>query len=308
MNPFEQMGIGTARPQQQAGGQSVGSILGQITQGATVQGARIVIGGVEKMGKTTLACSSSRPLLVQLEMGGAAMTVPKTPILTDFAQVMGLLREIRSEAQAGRCQFRTLVFDTGTALERLIDMAAIAADPASQTKKMTLETAHGGYGKGYGFANNLFADFTNLCDELAMYGGINIIVTCHVFASKVIDPVHGEFDQWDLLLHSPKNARTYGKREMITQWADLVGFLYEPVFISKGDGEQLAKATSLGRGRVLGVTRTPGYVAGNRYGIVGEIPIPDPNVVAGPQGCGWNHVAHAIFNARGIDLYNRDAF
>jgi hypothetical protein len=97
-------------------------------------------------------------------------------------------------------------------------------------------------------------------------------------------------------LHSPKNQKNYGKREMVTQWADLVGFLHEPLFITKG--QTLNQASSMNQGRVLAVDRTPGYVAGNRYGMTGTIPIPRVN--------GWNAVAHAIHAASGIDIFNRD--
>jgi hypothetical protein len=291
-NPF---GLSPQIVQQQ---QPVGSMLGSVTQGIQQTGQRIVIAGVEKIGKTTMACSSPRPLLVPLEMGYAAMTVPKTRVPQSFAEVMGLIAEVKAAAQRGQFPGQTLVFDTGTALERLIDLQTIADDPTSQQKKLTMETAHGAYGKAYAYSNMLFDRMLKALDELAIFGGINIVITAHVFASRGIDPIHGEFDTWDLLLHSPKNQKTHGKREMLTQWADLVGFLYEPIFITKGEGETLARGTSKNQGRVIGVSRTPGYVAGNRYGLNGEIPIPPIN--------GWNYLADAIYNRSGIDVYNRD--
>jgi hypothetical protein len=299
-NPFGNIPLGQKPASPQGPG---GSMLAGITHGPTRTGQRIVISGVEKVGKTTLACSASRVLLIPLEIGFAAQNVAKTPMPTSFEQVIALLNEIRTEAQAGRFVYHTLVFDTATALERLIHDEVLRRDPAylnKNAKALTMETALGGYGKAYQFANERFDDFTKLCDELAIYGGINIVITCHVFAAKVVDPAYGEYDTWDLLLHSPKNQKNYGKREMITQWADMVGFLHEPLFVSKTEGEQLARATSMNRGRVLAVDRQPGYVAGNRYGIGGVIPIPPQN--------GWNSLADAIYNASNgnIDIYNRD--
>lgn len=289
------------QPRQPTGPAAGGSILGRVTSGRPTQGARIVIGGQEKQGKTTLGADAPRAMLVQLEVGGAVVSIPKTPLLGSFGEVMQFMDEVKAEAQAGRFEVKTLVFDTATALEMRINDATVAADNKG---KQSMETAHGGYGKAYAYANNLFDDFLKACDELAIFGGINIVLTCHVFAAKQIDPAFGEYDQWDLLLHSPKNNKTYGKREMITQWADLVGFLHEPMFITKGEGEQLSRGQSKNLGRVLGVSRTPGYVAGNRYGMTGEIPIPDPN--RSGYGTAWNALADAIFKASGIDLYNRD--
>ncbi len=162
-----------------------------------------------------------------------------------------------------------------------------------------MEAALGGYGKAYQYANELFANFLAKCDLLALRGNINILLTCHVFAAKVVDPTAGEYDTWDLLLHSPKNQKTYGKREMLTQWADVIGFLHEPIFVTESDKKGgMNRGVSAGQGRVLAVNRTPGYVAGNRFGVVKDIPI--------PREQGWNHLAQAVYETSGFDCFNRD--
>ncbi len=277
------------------------AILDSVQSGSKPAGARIVISGVEKIGKTTLACNSPRALLIPLEMGFGAMTVPRTKLIESFDEVQRLMDEITVQAQRGQFAPKTLVFDTATALEQKIHDAVLRSDPAymaKNAKALTMEAALGGYGKAYSFSNELFGKFLSKCDELAFHGGINIVVTCHVFAAKVVDPAYGEYDTWDLLLHSPKNQKNYGKREMITQWADMVGFLHEPLFVTKGDN--MNQAMSANQGRVLSVDRTPGYVAGNRYGLTGSIPVPALN--------GWNYIAQPIYDAtRGaVDLFNRD--
>ncbi len=312
-NPFANIPLGGDNNTAQFGGMGAAksdalagtSFLAQTTFGLSEMGQRIVVSGVEKVGKTTFCCMAPRPLLVPLEIGYAAMPVAKTPMLGSYNDVMGLLKEVKSACMAGTFPHTSLVFDSASALERLIHDAVLRRDPkysAKNAQALTMEAALGGYGKAYQYANELFDDFTKACDELALHGRINIIITCHVFAAKVIDPAYGEYDTWDLLLHSPKNQKNYGKREMITQWADMVGFLHEPLFVQKADGEQLARATSMNRGRVIAVDRQPGYVAGNRYGINGVIPVPPP-----PE-LGWNALANAIYNAsRGaIDVFNRD--
>ena len=49
----------------------------------------------------------------------------------------------------------------------------------------------------------------------------------------------------------------------------------------------------------MGLNRTPSYTAGNRFGMTGELPI--------PQEQGWNHFAHALYQTtRGtVDVYTR---
>lgn len=276
------------------------SILAAVAPaGVSTTGIRMVLGGVEKVGKTTLSCNAPRALLVPLEMGYATMRVNKTPMLEHFNHVMDLLDEIIASCQAGQFPYKTLVIDSATALERMIHQSVIELDPnhgKGNKKAVTMESALGGYGKAYTYANELFGNFLAKCDSLAVYGGINIILTCHVFAAQVIDPTVGEYNTWDLLLHSPKNQKTYGKREMVTQWADIVGFLHEPVFIT--EGKNMNMGVSANQGRILGISRQPGYVAGNRYNMVSPISIPHVN--------GWNTLAHEIYTASGIDVYNRD--
>jgi hypothetical protein len=276
------------------------SILGGISSGVARTGLRILIAGQEKLGKTTLCSFAPGALLIPLEVGFAGVSIAKTQKLDTLAQVHSLLDEITHYAQRGQFPFKTLVFDSATALERMIHDAVIERDPLyrpGSKKVITMESCHGGYGKGYNLANEDLDALLTKFDNLAVYGGLNIVLTCHVFSSKVMDPTAGEYDSWDLLLHSPKNQKTYGKRERLTQWADIIGFLYEPVYVSKTDN--LSKAMSQNKGRVLGLSRTPGYTAGNRFGIVGEVAIPAP-----PQN-GWNALAHAVYSQTGIDIYNR---
>ena len=274
------------------------SLLQQITQGTTSHGLRIVIAGVEKIGKTTLACGAPAALLMPLEVGFSGVSVAKLPMLQSWEETQQAMAEILAAAKQPGFPFKTLVIDSSTALERQIHDAVLRSDPSwakGNKKAMTMESALGGYGKAYQYANELFVQFLAQLDQLAVHAHMNIIFTCHVFAAKMMDPASGEYDSWDLLLHSPKNQKTYGKREIITQWADIVGFLHEPMFVSKADG--MSKGVSQNKGRVLGISRTPAYVAGNRYGMQGEVSI-------APQQ-GWNYLAQALYNASGIDAFTR---
>lgn len=274
-------------------------ILDSVSHSSAATGIRAVITGVEGVGKTTLACNAPRALLVPLEVGFSGVKINKVPMLEHYEHVIMLLDEIATQAQQGTFPYQSLVFDSATALERLIHQAVLESDPTyvkGNKKAVTMESALGGYGKAYTYANELFGNFLTKCDQLSVYYGINIILTCHVFAAKVIDPASGEYDSWDILLHSPKNQKTYGKREMLTQWADVIGFLHEPMYIT--EGKSMNKGVSANQGRVLAICRTPGYVAKNRFGVVNTISLPKEN--------GWNYLADAIYQANGFDVYNRD--
>jgi hypothetical protein len=275
------------------------SILSAVSSSAGNTGIRVVLAGVEKVGKTTLATNAPRPLLIPLETGYSGVVVNKVPMLERLEFVMQLLDEIEVQCQQGIFPYKTLVFDSGTALERLIHTSVLESDPsfvAGNKKAATMESALGGFGRAYTYANQLFDIFLKKCDVLAVQHGLNIVITCHVFSAKIVDPTVGEYDCWDLLLHSPKNQKTYGKREAITQWADVIGFLHEPMFII--EGTKINKGVSANKGRILSTNRTPAYVAGNRFGITTDIPL--------PKDGGWNHLANAIYVSSGVDVFNRD--
>jgi len=278
------------------------TFLTNISQGPTDKGQRFVISAVEKTGKTTLAAGAPRVLLVPLEMGDGTVRCHKTPLLTSWLEVEALMAEIKTAVMQGNFPFKTIAFDTATALERMIHDYVLTTDPKwakGNRAAITMESALGGYGKAYLLANEKFEQFLRWCDELAIYGKINIVITVHATPVKVLDPAHGEYETWDLLLHSPKSQGKYGKREILTQWADFVGFLHEPMFVVKaGEGERMNRAVSANQGRQIAVDRTPQWVAGNRYGLTGMIAIPPVN--------GWNNIAQAIHTATGIDVFNRD--
>lgn len=278
------------------------NFLSQVKQTNQLTGGiRVVIAGVEGIGKTTFGCHAPRVLHIPFETGFKPIKTAETPLITTFDDTISFLDEIIVSCKNKKFIYKSLLFDSASAFERIIHDKVVRMDPQyspGNKKTVTMDSALGGYGKAFMFANDLFGNFLAKCDELVIYGGLNIILTCHVFANKVIDPQFGEYDSWDLLLHSPKNNKSYGKREMLTQWADIVGFLHEPLFITKTKDSEVAMGVSKNQGRILGVERIPAYVAKNRFGIKGEIAVPKEQ--------SWNYLADAIYKSCGLNVYNMD--
>ena len=118
------------------------SILQAVTTGIARTGLRMVIAGQEKMGKTTLAAGAPGVLLVPLEVGYAGVNVAKTPMLQSYKEVLDLLNEVTALAQRGQFQYKTIVFDSATALERHIHEFVLLLDPAYKpgaSKTTTME-------------------------------------------------------------------------------------------------------------------------------------------------------------------------
>ena len=147
------------------------SILSGITSGASRAGIRIVLAAQEKQGKTTLCAGSPGVLLIPLEVGYAGVNVHKTPMLQTFDEFKHLLLEITAMVQQGRFPYRTLAIDSVTALERMIHDAVISRDPLAGRggkKTITMDSAHGGYGKAYMLANEEFNEVLKQLDQLAV--------------------------------------------------------------------------------------------------------------------------------------------
>jgi hypothetical protein len=280
------------------------SYLDQIISGNNVKqkGQKLVISGVEGIGKTTLACQAPQSLLIPLEGAPSAITTArlKSTVQT-WVDVENVCKEITAVAQQDKFPYKSIVWDSATALERIVHAETLNRDTDINKKKLgkthSMETSHDGYGKAYPIANGIFESWMRYNDDLAEYAGVNIIVTCHIFVVRVIDPSAGEYDTFELLLHSPKNNKTYGKREYLTQWADLIGFLHENIVVTKNKDEKISRGIDMRQGRVLETERSPAWTAKNRYRLTQPIFIP-------LEG-GWNHLAQAIWNASGIDLFNR---
>lgn len=280
--------------------------LDDISIGPSQDGVRMVIAGVEKIGKTTLVSGAPRAILYPLEIGYATVNCHKKPMVKNYDHLLKELNEILELCRNNQFPFQSIIFDSATALERLIHNNILNIDPElkkdlSQNNVLaSMASACGGFGKAYIRASEMMSNFLAICDLLAVQYKINIIFTCHVASTNMIDPISGEYDSWDLVLHS--NKKGSGAKAILCQWTDLLGFMHEPIHVVKANtdkGENLNKAVSANQGRVLSVTRSPAYVAGNRFNMSDDIPIPITN--------GWNELAHSIYHHSGVNIYNMES-
>ncbi len=257
-------------------------------------GQIICIAGAEGSGKTTILKAVPRRLFVPTETGG---NIPNAMALIEkWEGITSLVDDITADAQKGKFEFGAISWDSATSMERLLFDWTVRSDPKYKNDpKLSMVTAHGGYGKAFSVAFEEFSRFLAKCDILARFGAIHSVFACHTFVDRVIDTEVGEYDRQLLQLYSPRNGKNYGQRELLMQRSDLVGFIYDPIIITKGD--KAALGTSLNRGRMLAVDATPAFAAKNRYSLTEPISIPEKD--------GWNWIADAIFKSKGIDLYNR---
>ena len=123
-----------------------------------------------------------------------------------------------------------------------------------------------GYGKGYVYAAEKFAQMLRGFDALASKG-MNVILIGHAKVNKFNDPEHEPYDKYSLKLSPSIKAR-------LTEWCDALLFAnYDTSVINVGtDKAPNVRAKSFNK-RLLHTERRAAFDAKNRYGLPDRIPL-----------------------------------
>lgn len=263
------------------------------------KGIRVAVYGQEGSGKTTFAASAPKALLIQVEDGSVGLDpdldITILPLVKCFEDVQGILREVGELVKTSpTLPFETIIIDSATALERLMSDYTIRCDPkyATQGNKLTMESCHDGFGRGHIFCNDVMTRFLATLDWF-IAKGINVIFTCHAMAITEKDTIAGEeYTMMDCALFSPKNGKTIGRRELLKQWCDILGYLHTPVYVTatgKKDN-QFKTAIAASDVKLMGLHSNPKYAAKNRFALQEPLQIPKIN--------GWEVLQEAIRSGR----------
>lgn len=223
-----------------------------ISRGVVETAKKVIVYGPEGIGKSTLASHFPRPLFLDVEGSTKAMNVDRVDGLTSWQQ----LRDTLHALHVGVYDYKTIVIDTADWAERL----AIEYVCASQ-KKNGIEDF--GYGKGYTYVREAFAELLNDCDAL-IADGRNIVLTAHAIMRKFEQPdERGAYDRWELKLSKQVSP-------MVKEWSDMVLFCNYKTHTQRQENGSY-KVT--GGQRVMYTTHNPCWDAKNRYGLADELPM-----------------------------------
>ena len=216
-----------------------------ITSGRVARPQKLVLYGVEGIGKTSLAAQTPEPLFIDTEGGTAHLDVRRLQKPASWEELIALIQEVAATPDV--C--RTLVIDTADWAEQLcIDHIC------AKYKQPGIESF--GYGKGYTYLAEEFARMLSACDEVIL-SGKNVIITAHAKMRKQELPdEQGAFDRWELKL-SKQTA------PLLKEWPDALLFLnFKTLVVTTETNTHKAQ----GGKRVIYTSHSPVWDAKNRHG------------------------------------------
>lgn len=227
-----------------------------LTRGVQAKAQKVVLYGVEGIGKSTFISNFPKVVYIDTEGSTANMDVLRTPRPTSWAMLLATVRELQVQCiKDGTMQ--TLAIDTADWAERLC-----ATHVCQKLKVNGIEDM--GYGKGYTYLEEEFGKLLDLLQEVVDMG-CNVALTAHAQMRKFEQPDEvGSYDRWELKLEKKTAA-------LVKEWADILLFANYETFVVKGNNP-MEKNKAQGNRRVMYATHYACWDAKNRHGLGDKLP------------------------------------
>lgn len=218
--------------------------------------SKVLLFGVEGIGKTTLAAQFPAPIFIDVE-GSTVKMKPQPARMPEAGNYTEIKRQLKQILDF-KHNYQTLVIDSVGVLERWIEEFVCASENITSIESM-------GYGKGYKLVEEEFAKLLDFLDRLINERHMNILLIAHSVTRQATEPGSPTaFDRYEVNL---------GKKSgpLIKQWADAVLFANYKTVVIEGKGKN-AHAVG-GKERVLYCNHTAVIDAKNRFGLPDSVPM-----------------------------------
>jgi len=229
----------------------------KITKGKQTRPQRVVIYGVESVGKTTFAAQFPNPLFLDIEGGTAHLNTDRCEI-NSWSELNGALKEVAAS------DYQTVIIDSADWAERLC-----VEDLLASTKKASIEDY--GYGKGWVMVAERMSRMLTALDSL-IANGKHVVLLAHSKVQRVEPPdLMTAYDRYELKMSKQSSP-------LVKEWADELWFFrFKTKVVESENGK--AKGTG-GKQRIILTTHSAAYDAKTRSGLAEELPME------------WESVAH----------------
>lgn len=226
----------------------------KITGGVMPAPLKVVLYGVEGIGKSSFAARFPQPVFIDTEGGTGRLDVRRLPAPDSWQ----MLLDEAAAAADGQVPCQTLVLDTADWAEKLC-MAGVCA----RFKVKGIEDI--GYGKGYTYVKEDFARLLDALDKVVA-AGRHVVVVAHAAVAKFEQPdAVGSYDRW--VMKTSKQVAP-----LLREWCDMLLFANYKTVVEKSGAGPSAKNKASGARRVLYTTHNACWDAKNRFGLPDEVP------------------------------------
>jgi hypothetical protein len=240
--------------------------LASISKGKARRAPRIVLLGVEKVGKSTFASQAPGPVFIPVkgEQGLDELDCSKFPVAGSFGDVLECLTSLATEEHG----FRTVVIDSASTLEPLVWEKTCQDNGGAAS----IERVGGGYGKGYVEALKQWRELQAALDYLRDERDMGVVLIGHVKVKTFNDPLVDPYDQYQFDIQDKAANLWY-------RWADSILFANFKTF-TKTVAESMAGkktvhavAASQKPEPVLYTQKRPAHPGGGRVTLPYELPL-----------------------------------
>ena len=226
--------------------------LKSISRNDTISSPRLMVYGVEGIGKSTFAAGAPDPIFILTEDGLGSLDVEHFPIAHSLADVMEAIGSLYTEEHP----YKTVVLDSLDWLEAIIHREM-------EEKYDAKDLA---YGKGAMIAAQQWREVLDGLNALRNDKQMIVILLAHNTIKRFDSPEVEPFDRYQPKLQERSSA-------VVREWADAVMFANYKTIVKKDDvgfNKTVARGISSGE-RMLFTTERPAYMAKNRYNLPDSI-------------------------------------
>ena len=178
-------------------------------------------------GKTSLAAEFPNPVVIRAEDGLQSIPEERRPDAFPLVQTADdVFAQIK--ALQGDHEYKALIIDSVTALERLFTDDIVAKDPKNPK---SINQANGGYGAGLAALASMHQRVRKGVEILRRKKGMHIVFVAHADTETIDLPDADPYTRYTLRL-GKKSVAPY------VDDADIVGFLKLETFLKGDDGER----------------------------------------------------------------------
>ncbi len=227
--------------------------LASLVKGKIKQPVKLLLYGVEGIGKSTFAASAPAPIFIGAENGTEQLDVTRFPSPEKWEDILDALRVLTNEAH----EFKTVAIDTLDWAEPMLWEFICKRDNHANVEDY-------GYGKGYQAALDEWRVFLALLERLREAKKMHIIMLAHSWIKPFKNPQGEDYDRYELKL----NAKASGK---LKEWSDAVLFAQYETYATK-DKNKRVRGVDTGA-RLIHTQHRAAFDAKNRFNLPEALPL-----------------------------------